>query len=160
MVIFVTINARKRPCRTTPRRTTTRDPREWVNWGGKYPLNAQFIAKEATKLFYECGYHNFKFIEVYQKQKRLIEKSWRYRVRYLAKKCNKSIVIKTCIKKGKNKKGCHKENQIKLVDCYNAAILFQAVFKDDVHNNRLRLNVTNLENSNSCALVIKYDFHN
>uniref|UniRef100_A0A0K0FZJ9 Cystatin domain-containing protein n=1 Tax=Strongyloides venezuelensis TaxID=75913 RepID=A0A0K0FZJ9_STRVS len=153
----MTIDGKKR---NTPRTTSPPGPPKWRPWGGRHPLNARHIAIEATKLFLQCGYHNFKFLYVYEKQKRYIAPAMRYRVKYFAQKCNKSIVIKTCIKKGKNKKGCHKETQIKLVDCYDAAIPFQAVFKDDVCNDRLRLNVTNLENGNSCALIIRYDYHN
>uniref|UniRef100_A0A0K0EYW8 Cystatin domain-containing protein n=1 Tax=Strongyloides venezuelensis TaxID=75913 RepID=A0A0K0EYW8_STRVS len=157
IVIFVTINAKKCSLPFSARRLS--GPPEWEPWNGRRPLNAKFIAKEATKLFFECGYHNFKFIEVYQKQKRCIEPAMRYRVRYYAKKCNKSIVIKTCKKKKRNKK-CKKVEEIRLVDCYHKVKQFQAIFKDDVHNDRLRLNVTNLENGNSCALVIKYNIHN
>uniref|UniRef100_A0A0K0G672 Transposase n=1 Tax=Strongyloides venezuelensis TaxID=75913 RepID=A0A0K0G672_STRVS len=146
----MTINAKKRPKTTIPP-----GPPKWNSWNGKSPLNAQFIAKEATRLFYQCGYYNFKFIKVYQKEKRLIDKAWRYRVRYIAKKCQESKVKKH----RRNGKKHRDDIEIKLVHCERFEKKFQAIFKDDLkHRDRLRLNVTNLENGNSCALVIKYNY--
>uniref|UniRef100_A0A0K0EYW9 Reverse transcriptase domain-containing protein n=1 Tax=Strongyloides venezuelensis TaxID=75913 RepID=A0A0K0EYW9_STRVS len=146
MVIFVTINARRKPTPTT----TCRGPPAWQDWKGRSPLNANLIAKEATKLFYQCGYYNFKFIRVYQKQKRFIDHAMRYRVRYIAKKCQESKVTKPS-RRGRK----HREDiEIKLVHCERFEKKFQAIFKDDLkHRDRLRLNVTNLENGNSCALT-------
>uniref|UniRef100_A0A0K0EYW5 Uncharacterized protein n=1 Tax=Strongyloides venezuelensis TaxID=75913 RepID=A0A0K0EYW5_STRVS len=75
MVIFVTINARRKPTPTT----TCRGPPEWQEWKGRSPLNARYIAQEATKLFYQCGYNNFKFVKIYQTNKRKIDRAMRYR---------------------------------------------------------------------------------
>uniref|UniRef100_A0A0K0FZH7 Uncharacterized protein n=1 Tax=Strongyloides venezuelensis TaxID=75913 RepID=A0A0K0FZH7_STRVS len=150
MVIFVTINAKKKATPTT----TCRGPPAWQDWKGRSPLNANFIAREATRLFYQCGYYNFKFIRVYQKQKRRIDNIMRYRVRYYAKKCQESKVNKP---RGKGRKR-REDIEIKLVHCERFEKRFQAIFKNDVHRDRLRLNVTNLENGNSCALVINYNY--
>uniref|UniRef100_A0A0K0EYW4 FAR1 domain-containing protein n=1 Tax=Strongyloides venezuelensis TaxID=75913 RepID=A0A0K0EYW4_STRVS len=155
MVIFVTINAKKRPKPTT---TTCRGPPEWQPWGGRTPLNAKYIAKEATSLFKECGYNSFKFVKIDQMHKRKIDRAWRYRVRYSAKRCEEKQISKPC-KRGRKKKNCKPEVEIKFVQCHRFEKKFQAIFKDDIHNSRLRLNVTNLENGNSCALIIRYNFH-
>uniref|UniRef100_A0A0K0FBL6 Cystatin domain-containing protein n=1 Tax=Strongyloides venezuelensis TaxID=75913 RepID=A0A0K0FBL6_STRVS len=152
MVIFVTINARKRPCRTTPRRTTP-DPKEWHSWDGKYPLDAIYIAKEATRLFKKCGYNNFKFLKVTKMEKRILLGTWRYKVDYNAQRCEVIQKPKPC----KNKKKYEPDIEIKFEKCQKGYKKFQAIFRDNIIHSSLRLNVTNLENSNSCALVIKYN---
>uniref|UniRef100_A0A0K0FZJ6 Uncharacterized protein n=1 Tax=Strongyloides venezuelensis TaxID=75913 RepID=A0A0K0FZJ6_STRVS len=155
----MTIDAKKRPSPATARRTTTRDPLRWRYWNGKEPLNAKHIAKEATYLFYQCGYHHFKFIKVCKTEKREINGFWRYRVKFTAKKCKKSKEVDTCKKSKKSKKGKKSKKcktQIKYYNCYEKRIQFEAIFRDNVVHNSLRLNVTNTENNNSCALVIKY----
>uniref|UniRef100_A0A0K0FZK1 Cystatin domain-containing protein n=1 Tax=Strongyloides venezuelensis TaxID=75913 RepID=A0A0K0FZK1_STRVS len=163
MVLFVTINAgKKKKERTTPttrrtktRRTTTRDPKKWIKWGGKNPLNAEYIAKQATKLFFKCGYNNFKFLKVTKTEKRILLGTWRYKVVYNAQRCE--VVQKP--KPGKNRKKSKKhkpEVEIKFEKCQRGHKVFQAIFRDNVIHSSLRLNVTNIENGNSCALVIKY----
>uniref|UniRef100_A0A0K0EYW7 Histone acetyltransferase n=1 Tax=Strongyloides venezuelensis TaxID=75913 RepID=A0A0K0EYW7_STRVS len=118
----MTINGKKQK---TPRTTSPPSPPKWKPWGGRYPLNAKHIAVEATKLFFECGYHNFKFIGVYEKQRRYIAPAMRYRVKYFAQKCNKSIVIKTCIKKGKKKEIVIKKTKLSS----SVAIMLRYCFK-------------------------------
>uniref|UniRef100_A0A0K0FZJ8 Uncharacterized protein n=1 Tax=Strongyloides venezuelensis TaxID=75913 RepID=A0A0K0FZJ8_STRVS len=147
MVIFMTINAKKRPSRTT-----TRDPKKWIYWGGKKPLNAEYIAKQATKLFFKCGYNSFKFLKVKKTEKRRLLGTMRYRVQYLAQRCEEEKVSKP----GKKNKKRKPQIEIKFKKCYKDKKMFQAIFRDNVIHNSLRLNVTNLENGNSCALVIKY----
>uniref|UniRef100_A0A0K0FZJ5 Lipocalin n=1 Tax=Strongyloides venezuelensis TaxID=75913 RepID=A0A0K0FZJ5_STRVS len=156
----MTIDGKKQ---SKPRTTTPGTPR-WRPWNGKEPLDAKHIAKAATRLFYKCGYDNFKFKKVYKTEKREINGFWRYRVKFTAKKCKKSKEVDTCKKGRKDKKGrkgkkgkkCEKEKKIILYDCYKNSKEFEAIFRDNVVHDSLRLNVTNIENGNSCTLVIKY----
>uniref|UniRef100_A0A0N5BQM7 Cystatin domain-containing protein n=1 Tax=Strongyloides papillosus TaxID=174720 RepID=A0A0N5BQM7_STREA len=162
IAIFVTIRAKFVGVARGPAPSPFRQD-DWHPWEGKKPFNAEIIAKEATKLYYKCGYKSFKFKfeHVDATAKRKIDRSWRYRVKYSAKRCKASEVTKPCKKdkKGKKSKKCKKEKEIKLTECKSRCDKFQAIFKDDIKRGNLRLNVTRLDNGNSCSLIIKYRRH-
>uniref|UniRef100_A0A0K0FZJ7 Uncharacterized protein n=1 Tax=Strongyloides venezuelensis TaxID=75913 RepID=A0A0K0FZJ7_STRVS len=149
----MTLNAKKRP---KPPTTTLPGPPEWRHWDGKSPLKARFIAQEATRLFKKCGYNNFKFSKVIDTEQREIFGTKRYKVVYIAQRCDIAQKPKPC-KKGKKKS--KQEVDIKFLKCYSDYRLFQAIFRNNIIHSSLRLNVTNLQNDNSCALVIKYNPH-
>uniref|UniRef100_A0A0N5C054 Secreted protein n=1 Tax=Strongyloides papillosus TaxID=174720 RepID=A0A0N5C054_STREA len=152
IAIFVTISARKSDSRPAP---LPPSPPEWKYWDGKKPLNAKLIATDAAMLWYECGHKYFKFVKLGSTEKRKIDGIPRFRVKYYAKKCKSGKPEKRC-RNGK----CVKTGRIIVSKCKGKNELFQAIFKNEVINDKLRLNVTKLDSKGrSCAIIIKYHYH-
>uniref|UniRef100_A0A0K0FZI0 Salivary lipocalin n=1 Tax=Strongyloides venezuelensis TaxID=75913 RepID=A0A0K0FZI0_STRVS len=121
VVIFVTVNGKKRPKTPTTRTTTTTtapSPPKWQKWNGTKPFKAEDIARNGTKIYNAQVHTNYTFDGIISNQTRNINGIDRYRVRFNVKSC-------TVQSKGSKKK------PVVSYKCERISIKLQAVLKDN-----------------------------
>uniref|UniRef100_A0A0K0FS50 Cystatin domain-containing protein n=1 Tax=Strongyloides venezuelensis TaxID=75913 RepID=A0A0K0FS50_STRVS len=156
IIIFVTINTKNKSKPKPSKITTPLTSLKWRQWDGKSPYSAKEIVKNATNLYYNKTGIYYNVTEIFLNQKRIINGTNRYRVKYIAVQC----ILDKKNESQKSGKKINKSPKNKKPQCFETLEIetpLQALLRDDTQQNQLVLNVTNLFTDDSYKEIYKKD---